>query len=605
MLYPQTNTKRLALKLDGIWSFKKDAEDVGIVEKWARKIPEEALPMPVPAAFNEMTQDPQLRDYFGVVWYFRYFDATPVSGQQFIRFGAAVMHAQVFLNGEEVGSETLGKLPFEVGVTGKLKSSNNLLAVRIDTTLSWQTIPPGTVKKHEPTWSGEMVYGSDRPRPEYHFDFLNFGGLLRSVWLLSLPECHLQGIELNTLSEGDLPVGWKIKTKISVVTSSPIRYCLWDNQGNCVLELNHEKTDTHAELRPKTPKTWSPSNPYLYRLEVSIGDADTYSLWIGLRTVRVTADALLLNGKPTYLKGCGMHEDFHLVGQGHSDSRLVKDLTLLKRMGANSFRTSHYPYDESVYQLADQLGLLIIDETAAVGMNAWQSYPIFSGERCDSATLAHHKRIIERMVERDHFHPSVIMWSLANEVACYEPEADAYFKALFDSCRLVDPEGLPVTVVQSSAPPSYSANRSQSAQYCDIICWNRYYAWYENHGYIEDIEPQLRHEAEAWRASFPDKPLMLAEFGADAVAGMHSDPPVSFSEEYQVETIRRYCKTLDTLPYVIGEHVWNFADFVTKQGLTRIIGNRKGIHTRDRQPKMAAHYLKQRWSGKLIKVLFP
>ena len=288
---------------------------------------------------------------------------------------------------------------------------------------------------------------------------------------------------------------------------------------------------------------------------------------------------------------------FYLSGHGHSNPRMVKDLTLLKNMGANSFRTAHYPYDEQAYALADQIGLLIIDETPAVGMNAWDAYPVFDESKCNQETLAIHCDYITRMVERDSLHPSVIMWSLANEPSCHEDGAEAYFKTLCEHCKNIDPDNLPITVVQSSTPPGkyYDSHHSQSAQFCDVICWNRYYAWYQDGGHPEDVELQVEHEANAWREAFPEKPVMLAEFGADAVAGEHSDPPVMFSEEYQKCIIENYCKQLDKLPYVIGEHVWNLADFMTKQGLTRVIGNRKGIHTRDRQPKLAAHYLKQRW----------
>ena len=91
---------------------------------------------------------------------------------------------------------------------------------------------------------------------------------------------------------------------------------------------------------------------------------------------------------------------------------------------------------------------------------------------------------------------------------------------------------------------------------------------------------------------------MLTEYGADTIEGLHTLPSESFSEEYQVETIEEYSKVFDSLDYFIGEHVWAFADFKTKQGLTRIRGNRKGVFTRERQPKMIAHYLKNRWVKK-------
>ena len=139
----------------------------------------------------------------------------------------------------------------------------------------------------------------------------------------------------------------------------------------------------------------------------------------------------------------------------------------------------------------------------------------------------------------------------------------------------------------------------KSAQFIDIICFNQYYGWYgdSNPGRFWNIAEMARADIEGFHKSFPDKPMMFTEFGADAVAGIHSDPPVMFSEEYQWTTIEQYFQVMDEYPHVIGEHLWNFADFMTKQGLTRIMGNRKGIHTRDRQPKMAGYFLKKRWLG--------
>ena len=592
MIYPQNNEKRVSRSLDGIWSFIKDSDDSGLTKRWEKGVPTGTAPMPVPAAFNEMTDDPELRDYSGAVWYYRWFDGMASGAQHRIRFGAAVYHADVYLNGEKIGEEHLGKLPFEINVTGTLKPVGNLLAVRVDTRLSWQTIPPGTQVKPGSSWSIPNCHRSHALRPEYHFDFLNYGGLLRSVWLVALPENTIESVTVSTLSDGDQPTGISVQSIVTEdVTPDLMTYRLLDPSGQPVASAGSD-----GVLSPSEPHAWSPDDPFLYTLEISMAALDCVRIPVGLRTVRVTPDALLLNGEPIYLTGCGLHEDLALNGQGHSDVRLVKDLVRLKQMGANSFRTAHYPYDEQAYILADQLGLLVIDELAAVGMNAWDAYPLFTAERINDETLAVHKRMVERLIQRDHHHPSVIMWSLANEVSCYEEGAQPYFEELFAHCRAVDPQNLPVTVVQSSTPPGYESHNSQTAALCDIVCWNRYYAWYQDGGVLADIAPQLRAEAEAWRAGYPDKPIMLTEFGADAVAGMHNDPPVMFSEEYQSELIRLYCETLDDLPFVIGEHVWNFADFMTKQGLTRVVGNRKGIHTRDRQPKLAAHFLKKRWT---------
>ncbi len=600
MLYPQTNDFRLALRLDGVWDFRKDPRDEGVSGRWFSRQPSGVIPMPVPSAFNEMTADPDLRDYFGAAWYFTTFTAPrlPASGRCVLRFGAAAHHAAVWLNGEAVGGASLGRLPFECDATTVLRPGENFLAVRVDTRLTWQTIPPGQVKEVRASCGAPHVHGAESsPRPEYHFDFLNYGGLLRSVWLLALPENHLAALRVETLADGDTPVGLRVSASRAGNPAIPVYFSLRDASGAIVAEAPEG-----GELRPSRPEAWSPESPVLYLLEARLGGPDQtfdlYSLPVGLRTVRVTPDAFLLNGKPVRFRGCGLHEDFPLLGHGHSDARLVRDLTMLKNMGANSFRTSHYPYDESAYQLADRLGLLVIDETPAVGLNAWSAYPVFTQERCNQTTLGVHLDMIERLVARDHHHPCVVMWSLANEPACHEPAAEPYFEALFERCRAVDPQRLPVTVVLYSTPPGASflpEHNSRIARFCDVIVWNRYYAWYENHSHLGDIVPQLLAEAGDWRAAHPDKPLFLGEFGADAVAGIHSDPPLPFSEEYQAETIRLYAEALDRLPFVIGEHVWNLCDFMTKPGLNRVLGNRKGIHTRDRQPKLAAHFLKARW----------
>lgn len=597
MLYPQHNHRRIAQKLDGIWQFCRDSEDLGERQCWFKNPLESTMPMPVPAAFNEMTSDPELRDPCGIVWYFLRFQTKLSESHPCarIRFGAAAPKARIFLNGRLIADEHLGKLPFDADASVHLKDGENLLAVRIDTRLDWSHLPPGFLKEENADWSGKFLRGSQTPRHEYHFDFLHSGGLLRSVWLIQLPSCHLETLRVRTLLDAEEnPHGFRVEPKLSLDSDTAVCCRLFNADGSLAAEGIGTK---FLDLKPIEPRLWSPDLPHLYRLQVEIDGVDYYEESLGLRHVKVTPDAFLLNGEPVYLAGFGMHEDLPLIGQGHSDARIVKDLTRLKEMGGNSFRTSHYPYDESAYRLADQLGLLVIAESAAVGMNAWNAYEVFHEDRINAETLAHHKRIMERMIDRDHRHPSVIMWSLANEVACYEPKAKSYFEALFNFCRNISPDPLPLTVVQSSVPPSFAEKQSQTAQFCDVVCWNRYYSWYQDCGHLEDILPQIREEIQAWRRAFPDKPVMLTEFGADALAGLHHHPPIMFSEEYQVRLIETFLQGVDEFPFVVGEHVWNMADFATKQGVTRIGGNLKGVHTRNRQPKLAAHFLQQRWQG--------
>jgi beta-glucuronidase len=278
-----------------------------------------------------------------------------------------------------------------------------------------------------------------------------------------------------------------------------------------------------------------------------------------------------------------------IKGKGLDHAMLVKDFNLMRWIGANSFRTSHYPYAEETMQLADQYGFLVIDEAPACGLNFWdRAKPAFSESAVGSRTQAHHLKVMRELIERDKNHPCVVMWSVGNEPASYEKGAGPYFKPVFDLCRELDPTR-PVTCVECSLPQETTV-----AQYCDVLCVNRYYAWYTDSGQLGLAGQQLRSDLTQWHARF-NKPVLLSEFGADTIAGMHSDPPVMFTEEYQVKFLKIYFAELDRMEFIVGEHVWNFADFATRQGITRVGGNKKGVFTRQRQPKAAAFVLKERW----------
>ena len=127
----------------------------------------------------------------------------------------------------------------------------------------------------------------------------------------------------------------------------------------------------------------------------------------------------------------------------------------------------------------------------------------------------------------------------------------------------------------------------------DVICLNRYYGWYVYGGDLKAAEQALAIELDYWKQF--NKPLMFTEYGADTIAGLHSATPTMFTEEYQVDFYKAVHNVTDRYDFFIGEQVWNFADFATIQGIMRVEGNKKGIFTRDRRPKLAAHYFHRRW----------
>ena len=195
------------------------------------------------------------------------------------------------------------------------------------------------------------------------------------------------------------------------------------------------------------------------------------------------------------------------------------------------------------------------------------------------------------MIARDKNHPCVVMWSLGNEpdTENFPQSAYDYWRPLYQLAHKLDPSNRPVTMV--CCQNNYE--KDIVTRTMDVVCINRYYGWYNLSGDLDAACYGLNMELDFWEKQ--GKPVMITEYGADAVAGIHQCVPEMFSEEYQVEFYQRQNEEFDRRSVFIGEHVWNFADFAAFQGCMRVDGNKKGLLTRDRRPKMAAHYFRKRW----------
>ena len=195
---------------------------------------------------------------------------------------------------------------------------------------------------------------------------------------------------------------------------------------------------------------WKPGAAYLYSLTAEIRDGgallDSYTLPVGVRTVEVSGKEFLINGEPFYFTGFGMHEDHVTVGKGHNNAQMVNDFQLLDWMGANSFRTSHYPYAEEVLEFADRHGIVVIDETAAVGLHlgfgavfggiAKKTYERAEWTPTPPPTTA---RPSPSSSPGTRTTPSVVIWSIANEPNGSEEGAREYFQPLVELTRELDP----------------------------------------------------------------------------------------------------------------------------------------------------------------------
>ncbi len=590
MLYPQENESRELRDLSGIWRFKRDPRNEGRRERWfARPLPG-TIAMPVPSSYNDVTQDVELRDHVGDVWYERRFAATPsLAGRRVVlQFASATHAARVWLNGTEVVEHAGGFLPFEAEVTQLLDfERENRLTVVVNNVLDWTTLPPGELR---------TLPDDERPEglatQEYFHDFFNYAGLDRPVRLYTTPRAFISDVTVRTdVQGGEGRVGYSVEVAGG---SPPVRVTLFDEDGTRVTGADGA-TGTLAVPRVKL---WQPGKPYLYTFLVeTLGPGaqveDRYRLAVGIRTVEVTRDAFLINGTPFHFRGFGKHEDSDIRGKGLDNALIVKDFSLLAWMGANSFRTSHYPYSDEIMNMADREGIVVIDEMPAVGMHFFSAdKQVFTDGRVGAGTLAHHLEVAAELVARDKNHPSVVMWSVANEAATYERGAGPYFRAVMERTRELDPTR-PVTIVHAN---SADALASTVGELADILCVNEYHGWYLETGRLGLIEGRLRRELRQLRERY-GKPIIVTEFGAEAVPGLHRDPPVMFTEEFQCEFLQRYFTVFDEMDFVIGEHVWCFADFATKQELSRVTGNRKGVLTRQRDPKAAAHLLRRRWTA--------
>lgn len=594
LLYPLNTLTRTSMRLDGMWRFQIDWDEKGDDEKWQDGIPGDEM-IPVPASFQDFYTDKRVREFTGDIWYeSTVFIPSGMKGSDvFLRFGAATHRAWVYLNGEKVGEHEGGFLPFLVDITKASRyGEKNKLVVKVNNELTETNIPCGRT----------ITLSDGRKMTKPYFDFYNYSGLQRSVYLISTPKNSIFDIDLSyKVKNSDAEISYEVRTK----GEGDVSLSLYDEDGNAVASIEGRK----GTFTLKNAHLWQVRNAYLYNLKVELKDRDelldVYELPIGIREVKIEGTSFLINGSPVYLKGFGKHEDSDIVGRGFNIGVMKRDFELMKWIGANSFRTSHYPYDEEIYRMADREGFLIIDEVPAVGLfeslvnfldaGTGKGAKSFFSKPTTPILLKSHLRAVEEMIARDKNHPSVIAWSLLNEPESTDENSVPYFKEVFEKAHELDPQKRPRTFAMES---NSSTTRCKCHHFSDFISLNRYYGWYILGGYeISEAEIKFRKEMDDWAALNLNKPFIFSEYGADTMPSEHKLPSVMWSQEYQCEVLNMLHSVFDSYDFVKGEQIWNFADFQTTEGLMRVNGNKKGVFTRQRQPKDAAFLLKKRWES--------
>lgn len=592
-LYPQQNVCRNVLDISGIWKFKKDVKNTGEAEQWFNGLTD-AEQIAVPGSWNDQHEGDH--NYLGTAWYELETNVPEAwkNDNIYIRVGSAVYLSKLWINGKAVGQHEGGHLPFAFLISDKIKwGEKNRITIEVENELKPDRIPNGNVQG-----------GSFSNFPASNYDFFPYAGLSRKVFLYSTPKkAVIKDITVQTDFEGSTG-----KLSVLVEKEGAINKGVLNIKGHGVdKDVPFTFRNNQVDVKTDIPNVelWSPKNPALYEVTVYLGSKksplDVYTLETGVRTIKVTSTQVLLNGEPILLKGFGKHEDFPIYGRATTLPVMVKDYSLMKWVGANSYRTSHYPYSEEYYTMADKEGFLIIDETPAVGL------VFFDGDEAIQKRHAQAEFALREVISRDKNHPSVVAWSVANEPSIRDlaatfqgkiseatqkevSEGRKTLSGLMKKAKELDPTRITSFASVMGGPYDWLTD-------CDVIFLNRYYGWYTNVGYFDQARAYLNGELDKIYNQFK-KPILLSEFGADAIAGSHGTEDEIFTEEYQKKLINMYLDVANSKEYIVGMHIWNFADFRTAQAIMRVDGmNLKGVFTQNRRPKMAAHLLRERWFG--------
>jgi beta-glucuronidase len=577
---------RTSVEIAGNWRFQIDVPDVGTKEHWQATTFNRSTWTRVEAPKAWDLFDEAMWGYEGVGWYSTELPARlAVKGKvQRLKFGRVNYDTRAWLNGEFLGENVNGYLPFEFDVTGKLKpGAANQLVVRVDNAprLAWL---PGAKK----------------------IEWMGYGGILEPVVLETLPQVYISDVTVHALPQGAGAVvdgTVEVTSRAAAATDLTLRLTVLGQTG-AVSHAQSRIAPGATSVRrfsitlPRA-EPWSPEKPHLYTLSATIEagrESDTATSRFGVRKIETRGRDILLNGRKFIAKGVNRYDEYGRFGARPPRRLLLADLRRMKDAGVNMVRV-HYPQSPELLALYDEMGFVLSEE---VPLNWWGNG--FSGkddEVLDESILGQAMPALERMIRRDKNHPCVIIWSMANESQTATPVGIAVMRKLIRRAKELDPTRLVTFVISSEDARPHAAYKD-----ADLVAINVYKGVFDRETslHINDLDarvtrPSVAHIRRQLRA-FPDKPLLVTEYGTRGVPRLHGD--MAYTEDHQAALIEAAWRAIRECKACSGGVLWCWADYYHRRTFN---DNGPfgcfGVVTEDRRPKAGLAALARMYGGKV------
>ncbi|OVE82890.1 glycoside hydrolase family 2 protein [Natronolimnobius baerhuensis] len=510
----------------------------------------------IPASFGEAVTE--FRHYEGWVWFARTFDwdAETADDQTHLQFGAVNYKAEVWLNGERLGEHEGGFTPFSFDVTDELVDGENLVVVKVDN------------KRY------------DDGIPNASTDWFNFGGINRSVELVSVPETYIRNYKLETeLSEDSVHVSVQAWVE-HAAGDAEVTASLPELDTSLKLTADDDGVFTGEVTLARTDVTlWSPSDPRLYTLEVT-ADSDTLEEAVGLREVEVVDGDIQLNGEDLWLRGIALHEESAGKGRALDIEDVNERFEWLSELGCNYARLAHYPHTEEMARKADEEGILLWEEVPAY----WDIN--FGDEEIQEL----YRQQLREVTQRDWNRASVALWSIANETDHKDDTRNEVLPQMADYVRELDETRLVTAACFVDDTDDGIVLKDPLKENLDVVGINQYYGWY--YGDADDMQ-QFQEDPDG-------TPVVVSETGGGAKWGHHGDEDERWTEEFQAEIYRGQTEAIDGNDQIAGMAPWILFDFRApmRQNEHQRGYNRKGVVDQHGRKKQAFHVLREFYQEK-------